>query len=78
MEVPGGKVESGRQHSNESFVLQNSMSLYLAEEQKMKKVLIMLLVIGLASSGVGLGTAFSTPMGFNVVNIGDGTVRVSV
>lgn len=28
----------------------------------MKKVLIMLLVIGLASSGVGLGTAFGTPV----------------
>lgn len=39
----------------------------------MKKVLIMLLLIGLASCGVGLGTAFSAPMGFTAINIGDGT-----
>ena len=39
----------------------------------MKKVLMMLLLIGLASSGVGLGTAFGTPMGFNPIKIGDGT-----
>jgi hypothetical protein len=49
------------------------LSLTLAEEQKMKKVLIMLLIIGLASSGIGLGTALGVPAVLTSVKLGNGT-----
>jgi hypothetical protein len=39
----------------------------------MKKVLIMLMVIGLASSGIGLGTALGAPLALTSIKLGDGT-----
>jgi hypothetical protein len=39
----------------------------------MKKVLIMLLIIGLASSGIGLATAFGAPVVLTPLKLGEGT-----
>jgi hypothetical protein len=39
----------------------------------MKKVLMMLLIIGLASTGVGLGTALGAPVVLTSIKLGDGT-----